>query len=324
VHDALSGRRVVDPEQLRQARLNVLEVYAEHQQDAEVHLEFLFSSIENVLNDDQRASFDEPERRLRRELYLHPLHAGRHAYEYAGEGVDIIRLIDDAQRDDGELAAMNSDRLASVVQQYERQVDALLDEYGPGIRRAQMQERIARVARDESAQREAERQAIAYWQELYDLNHRTVNEVKSIVATEVGADAAEQWIKRFDKACFPWLFSRRMPDRQYDWIARQRLDDDQRRRIDAAYEAYRQSQWERCREAIEIMLKARHDHERIIYPMMNPTQLEGRLLETHRRLLQLSGRMAGLEASASAELESLLTDHQRMALRRAVRSRRDR
>lgn len=324
VLDAFSGRRVVPVDELRQLRKDVLEVYQSYLHEADVQFEIMLSSVRSVLNERQRPSLDAPARRLRRELYLHPGHANRHAYEYAGEGVDVLRLVEDAMRDGGELEAINDDALKDVLDEYAYALDQVLMEIGPAMRKVRMDERIARIAQDEAAKREAEQQFIRLWQRLYEFNLDVVERIADIVESELGESPAHEWRMRYDEACFAWLFAPALPDRQYEWIVRQSLTDRQREQIEAAYAEYQEQRRLLCRDTIDIMLEARMEQQTILYPMMDPSGLSGRVRQMYEQLLRQSGEQSALAASASSQLESILTDHQRTTLRRTVRPRRGR
>src|SRR5690606_270978 len=140
-----------------------------------------------------------------------------------------------------------------------------------------MDMRLSRIRRDADALRQAEQRGLELWRELYDLNDRTARQIGEIIARHHGPSAEETqrtWQQRFRRACFPWMFSGiSRPDRQYEWLSRQQLSDDQRIQVASVYETYQQ-QRERLREAaIDMLLAARKEIGRVIYAMMDQSEL---------------------------------------------------
>lgn len=329
VADALSGRRLIPPDELRHHRLEVLRVYRTLPATAHELAEQLVADLRSVLVADQRPKLDEQMATLRRMLYLHPRHLSRTDYEYAGEGVDVLRLVEEARhhdgkddgKDGGELAGVPMDALAPVLQEYETELDALVRRTAVSHAEIAIDARMARIARDDRAAREAERRSLEQWRSLYELNQRTVDRIGELATTHAGDEAARKWQRRFERETFAWMFTPTRPDRIYEWMVNEPLDDERLDEAAAIREDYQSDRWPLLREAADIMIRSRSEFETVVYSMMDPSELRGTPRSLYRELLLNSGRLASVESRAVAELESLLDDDERRRMRRAVRMR---
>lgn len=324
VADALSGRRLVPPDELRQHRLNVLNVYRSLPVAAHELIEQLVDDLRSVLVAQQRPKLDERMPAFRRELYLHPRHLNRRDYEYAGEGVDVLLLVEAARQNDeygGELAGVPDDAIAPILAQYENDLDAFIRETTATHHEIAIDAQMARIARDGRAERDAELRSLDHWERIYKLNRKTVDRLADLATAHNGDEAAQQWQRRFERETFAWMFSPTQPDRIYEWMTNQPLDDGRLEEAAAIYTDYQSDRWPLLREAANTMLRARTEFDTIVYAMMNPNELQGTPRSLYRELLLNSGRLASVESRAAAELESLLDDDERRDMRRAVHRR---
>lgn len=320
VIDAFSGRIVIDPAELASIRLAMLNIYSDTWADADSALDELLLSLHSILNDEQSPKLAPAIVEVRRQMMLHPRDAARASYEYAGDGVDVLLLVQEA-KNGNELHGLSEAALQQVLSTYEHHLDALLAETMQISRDARMAIRIARLQRNDDARREAETAAIEVWQRLYDLNEWTVRQVAAIAGQTLGEEAGAAFIDRFHRACFPWLFTRGVPDRQNEWMAGQALADDQRERVEGIYREYNARRAELLEQARSIMVAARRDLKRVIYPMMDSTELIASPIAqgVFERLLKNSGELSSLEAATSDRFETVLTEQQRLNMRRAIR-----
>ena len=110
VLDALAGKLPLRADELRRLRLNVLEEYQRGWPVADELLEQLLDDTRHMLTDEQASRVPAAFRRVRRAILLHPRQADRLGYEYAGDGIDVRQLVDEASTEGGELAALFSSR----------------------------------------------------------------------------------------------------------------------------------------------------------------------------------------------------------------------
>jgi hypothetical protein len=321
VADALSGRRVVAQDELRHYRMEVLKVYRSLPATATELADRLLADVRSVVTVDQRPRLDEQVIAFRRTLHLHPRHLGRRDYEYAGEGVDVLLLVEDAREDGRELADIPVAALQPILREYELELDALLRSTASAYYEIGIDARIARISRDERAVREAERRMLEQWQMLHELNRRVAERIGDLAMHQVGEAAAHQWRRRFDREVFAWMFTPTRPDRIYEWMKGRLPDDERLAAAQSILSAYQDERWPLLREAADIMIRARSEFETIVYSMMDPSDLRGTPRSLYRELLLNSGRLASVESHAVADLESLLSDEERVQMRRETRSR---
>src|SRR5204862_3779325 len=133
-----------------------------------------------VLTQDQESAFDPALRELNRRIYLHPRQAGSQFEDYAGDGVDVLALVDDAQSDGGELAGVDPQALATILGWYELQLDAYLTETAAAYRHGRLVARIASVQKDSPEVIAGKQGAIDRWKRLYQLNRSTVQAIGDV------------------------------------------------------------------------------------------------------------------------------------------------
>ena len=322
VQDALAGKAIVPPQELRQLRTAVLRAYQQSWPECDRWLEQLINNTASILRGDQPQRFEIAVRALRRSILLHPRQAEALYPEYAGDGVDVLLLMDQATAPGGELESLDQDPLDDILLSYELQLDALLQATAADYRRGKLEARIARLQKDAEAIAAQEASAVNRWQRLYQLNVSTVRAIGDLAAETLGGRASSRWLDRFDRESFAWLFAPKKPDRQYGWIIRQNLSDKPLAQAEEIYARYRTQRGELVRQAIEIMLRGRLEFQTMLYSMMDPTGVSDSVRRgLYQDLLKNSGELAGLETAASAELEALLSDSQRESMRRALRGR---
>ncbi|UCD76751.1 MAG: hypothetical protein JSV91_07450 [Phycisphaerales bacterium] len=322
VEDALTGKAIIPPDELRRLRVAVLRTYSKAWPDCDHLLEQLVTSTESILRDDQLRQFKPALRALRRAILLHPRQAEALYPEYAGDGVDVLLLVDQATAPKGELKSLDPASLDGILQTYELKLDALLRETAPDYRRAKLEARIARMQKDAEAIAARQHESVTLWQRLYQLNVHTVRTIGEVAAETLGENARADWLDRFNRESFAWLFAPKKPDRQYGWISRNNVSAERRAAAEEVYVEYRTKRGELVRQAIEIMLRGRLEFQTMLYSMMDPAGVSDSIRRgLYQDLLKNSGELAGLETAASADLEALLSEDQRQSMRRALRRR---
>lgn len=319
VQDALAGRGRLSADELRSKRAAVLRVYQKGWPVVDDALDTLIAGVQHVLTTSQAAGFEVLVRELHRSLWLHPRQADREYQEYAGDGVDVLLLAETALAEGGELHALGRGAIANILYGYELELDALLLQTAPEYRNAKLLRRIAVVEKDSASLRDLDQLSLARWKRLYQLNLSAVEQIGQIAASNLGEQVKQHWLDRFDQANFAWLYPRRKPDRQIEWIRLQTLTPEVRAQADANYEHYLSKRRELSRKAIDIMLQARLEFQTMLYSMMDPASIDDRLRRgLYEELLKNSGEQANLESTTSAAMEALLDPAMRDSLRKAM------
>jgi hypothetical protein len=297
-------------------------VYEQAWPETDRLLEDLTANVHSILRDEQQGQFDRNLRKVRRAVLLHPRQAEEQYPEYAGDGVDVMLLYQRASASGNELEGLDPLRVQGILDRYERLLDGLLLETAADYRRGKLESRIARLMKDSATIAEQQRAAVDRWQRLYQLNRHTVRIIGDVAGDSLGSEARREWVRRFDRASFAWLFARRKPDRQYDWVRRQDLPEKLKSEARAIYETYRGRRGELTQQAIQIMLRARLEFHSMLYSMMDPAVLPESIPRSlYQDLLRNSGELATLESETTARLEALLTERQREQMRRGIRGR---
>jgi len=320
VQDALAGKARIDPEQLKRMRIEVLNVYKQAWPIIDKALSDLLSGVEIVLTPEQNPQFQKAVRQLRRNVLLHPRQAGSEYQEYAGDGVDVLLLVENAQKEGGELHSISADALQGILDNYEQQLDALLQESAPAYRAGKLARKIAAIQKDSAAIHQEEHAALEWWKRLYQLNKQTVEDI-SAAAADLSEISRQSWLDRFDQASFTWLYPRRKPDRQIEWIRQQKqLPTEKQQQAESIYDQYVAHRKELSRKAIELMLRGRMEFQTMLYSMMDPSGMDDRIRHTlYDELLKNTGEQSTLETTTAGALEGLFSDSQRESLRDAMK-----
>jgi hypothetical protein len=319
VQDALAGRARMAPDDLRARRVAILKIYQQGWETIDQELDNLLASVRTLLTPAQAAHFDEAARDLRRAVFLHPRQADSDFQEYAGDGVDVLQLADAALKDGGELQPLGDGPLELTLAAYELQLDELLVQSAAEHRNGKLLRKIAALEKNDASIRQLTEETVGRWKRLFQLNERAVQHIAQIAADTLGDEARQRWLHRFDHASFTWLYPRRLPDRQIEWLRSQSLDAETLQKSEAIYQEYINRRRDLSRQAIDIMLRARLEHQTILYAMMDSKTLDERLRRgLWEQLLKNSGEITNLETTTSNSLEALLTSAQRDGLRKAM------
>ena len=321
VQDAFSGKSRVAPDELKRMRVDVLKMYEQMFPAIDAALDQLVNGLHAILTPEQEAAFAPALRDLRRQIMLHPRQTGSQHEDYAGDGVDVLVLAEDARKQGGELAGLDPLALDPILAGYEAQLDAFLLETTAAYRRGRLMAKMAGVQKDlEGAARERQA-AVNRWKRLYQLNQSTVERMAAIVVENAGESSKQAWIERFDAACFSWMYPRKKPDRQIEWIARQTtVTAEQRQTAQQIFDQYQSRRKHLNRLAIDLMLRARLEFQTMLYSMMDPTGLDEQFTRgLYDQLLKNSGEQASLDSTTVAALEGVLSETQRKAMREALK-----
>ncbi len=324
VDDSLAGKARIEAEALQKMRADVYRVYLEAGTEADFSLDMLLGSVEVLLLDRQIDAFDAARKWLHREILLKPRALGASFQDYAGDGVNVMELVEQAQADGGELAAIDPDALRSLLSQYEDALDDVLVATTSANLRGQLLRKIASIEGDDQTLRNEDAAALQRWQRLFDLNTQTVERIAAIAdahAGEEGSAAGVRFKQRFDRASFSWLYPRKLPDRQIEWMrAAETVSPDALAAAEHEYAAYVARRDSLARTAIDMMLKARYEFQTFLHAMMEAASVDERVRPgLFAELLKNSGELSTLTSSAASRIEATLDDESRSELRSAMR-----
>jgi hypothetical protein len=298
VQDSVTGRARITVEELQRARIDVIRAYETVGPAVDNALKDLLSSTHSLLNPDQEPKFTLAIRELNRRIYLEPRRAGSVYEEYAGDGVDVIALAEEALKDGGELAPIGRESLADVLATYEAQLDAMLPSLAADDRAGRLKMKIAAVAKDGPELARQRSEAVARWRRLYELNAWAVQSIGQLAQQNLGEAGQQQWLNRFDRACFTWLFPRSRPERQFDWVMASDISAESKQKSREIMDDYLARRRELSRQAISTMIRARMEFQTMVYAMMDTASLDDALRQSlYADLLKNSGEQANLEAS---------------------------
>jgi len=311
VDDALAGRIFMDRDELRRLRVAVMKSYEEAWPVADRLFDELVGNVVSLVAADS-VDVDAATRDLRRAVYLGPHVARRQDESYAGDGVDVGKLLAEASADEGELAGMDPGLVFAILDEWEREIDTHLVDVASADRRGRQGLAIARIERDAEAQERGERAALARWARGYRLNQQAVEAIAGVAEESLSADAARAWRARFDRACFPRLFRLAKFEREHTWIARHIKDADKRAAADRIHREFQVRRDALSGEAIQIMIKGRVEQRTLVHPRMDAGRMsDDATRRLYQNLLKNSGRRASLDSDACIELEALVTERQR-------------
>lgn len=320
--DALAGKIILNPVELTQIRVAVLEVYEQAIPESDRLRRQLIDDTRVMLLPDQISTFEKALVDLRRLILLHPRQSESLYPEYAGDGVDVLILFEQAREPGGELENLSPDAVASILNRYELQLDQLLLNTSDEYRRGKIHLRIARMKKDQPALINEQCDALTRWQQLYQLNQQTVRAVADVVEPTLGQSARKRWLERFSHASFVWLYSPRLPDREYQWINSRSMSPEVHTQAREIYQQYQKKRQRLTNQAVDLMLRGRLEHKIMLYAMMDPTRITGNAQhELYQQLLKNSGELATLEANTTSQLEDLLSHSQLQTMQHHLRSR---
>lgn len=250
---------------------------------------------ELILSQEQRAYFDGVPRLVRR-LNAQRRHRIVAPSDFRG-GIDVFVLVQEASKDDGELATivrMQDDgeqtdqmtkaraELGEILDDYEILLDQLLLE-DLNRRRKRLGSKDGIIIDSDGR---AGRRLIRQWAREYALTASTVEQIADVVERAGGPEHRETWLDRFHRAFCPALLAERWPDRMGQWLEeRSDATDEQREAVKALYNEYLIQRRHARESAIAAGVNAKRKH--FSAQGDNPSQL--RYLRHKLRLKRLTG-----------------------------------
>ncbi|MHC4909706.1 MAG: hypothetical protein ACYTF9_08325 [Planctomycetota bacterium] len=320
VDDVLTGRARASGDDLRSMRIAVLRAYAEAWPESDALLDGLEAGIAGIVLDDLVAPVLLAFRDIRRTAWLEPRRTLEMQPSYAGDGVDVGRLV--AEAADAELRRVDPTALSGAVDRYADVLDLLLGEIGPADRQGDLDRRVAAIRRDAAALAALETVEVQRWRRLFEANVSAVAAIEGLIPD---VEDKARWRTRFDEASFPWLLRDTLPARQYAWISgEESIDAARREQAGAIMLEDRAKRSALSREAISIMIEGRTRFGRIVHPSSDVTGPPGsrpdaNLVRMQQALLKNSGLRTALDNETSTKLRALLTPDERRDLDRRVR-----
>ena len=312
VEDALAGRIFLKPEELRRMRVAVATAEHESWGAAQELAVELLTNLGSVLPDEEQVDFAAALRPLRRAMYLHPRRVREQDETYAGDGVDVVRLVEEARAPGGELEDLDLPDVAGALEVWEQRIDDLLMETAVAEREGRLRLTIARIERDRPRQREEERLALERWRRHDRANRSAVDAVAGLVSEAAGTGAGGQWRDRFDRACFPRFFRPTRPERIAAWITQRDPEGSGVGSADAIVQAFGTQDRALVGQAIALLLRARLAFGTLLHGGTDPTTIDvAGVRELHEELLKVSGRRSRLATDAAERLAGLLSIRQR-------------
>lgn len=312
----LSGKQRATAIELRQMRSDVVKAYTSVWDTADIAMEHLLSGATAFLTSSQAAQAEPKLRDLRRAIHLAPLRDMRYSSDYAGEGVCLLDLVAEAQQPGGELTNVPRAPLASLLEQYEAALDGVILAEADDMRAAPVQKRIADIQRDDAAARNAQARMLQPWQQMYQLNRRTTGAIAQLITNPV---EKQNWLDRFDRACFPWLLEEDKIDQQMNWLNKQSIDGEAWAGLQNAYETYRAERRVLAQSMIEMIVNARLTMALALHPMMDPTAVPGEASGVYADMIKLTGRQKAVATTMNDVIRISLNESQRKAMNRAIR-----
>ena len=322
VEEVFAGRVNMAGETLRSLRLEVLNCYRDAAPESARLFENLIAGLESQLFDEQRAAFPAALRALRRQVFMHPRHSTRALFTYAGEGVDLLQLVDVASHDGNELAELDLVAIGDILDRYEILLDSALIEIGITPEQATLGLRLRILDKNDAAIARHHNELIDAWTAIYRVNRQAVDAISDLAERTEGEWASELWLDRYDRASFGWMYLERMPGRQIAWIRGKDLDPATHEAAELTFGLYLAERSALVREAITLITRGRLEERTILSPYKKPADASANALAMYQELLRNSGEQTSLETRIIGELEALLDDENRADMRRAVRGRR--
>ena len=305
----------LQPDELRRLRVAVVKAEAASWPEAQSLAEGLLLDSESWLPQMAAADFRRAARTIRLAMYLHPRRADELDETYAGDGVDVNVLAEEASRPGGELEGIDERILAGILEEYSAAMEQFLLDTAAAERAGRADAAIAGIEGDRQRQKAALQAALGRWQQLYQLNRSGVEAIGAISFDAFGPESRQRWLERFDHANFPWMFRDTKPVRQHAWIQRMVREPEVKKQADAVLAKFRLEHDRVCGEAIGLMTHSRTVLGAIVHSKSNLLHLDTAVRGIYEKLLRNSGRRAKIEADASSAFEGLVTDGQRKQMR---------
>ena len=227
--------------------------------------ESFFESVKGTLSPDQLALWPAYERDRRRHTQLSV------GAFFAGEGVDIVALVDDLKLEGPQLSA-----IAPLIESYALEIDALLQQ------RLRAAEEVRNIDyTDPAAQAEMMEKfehVLGVRRQVRDANRKHTQ----IIAGSIPGQASERLTRKFREESYPQIYRPTQADSYLEQVLRlEDLSDDQRRGIDGVAMVYH----DQVATANHALAQLMADHE---------DSIEDSIKNNNQMMLMMAGAMSSM------------------------------
>ena len=322
VEAALSGARSIDSEDLRVLRADV--AYAERPvwADADAAARRLLADIDMLVSGEERDRLAQALPALRREIYLGPIREEASDPSYAGDGFDLMRVLEAAQMSGAELEGLPPAVLRPAIQTWVATIDAIGPSFARQRAEVRIDQRLSRILRDPSGAAAADEAFIEAWLPVWRAHDEATRSIEAIVRQQRDDAAALAFRDRARSELFPSLAAHGEGYFRTLWMKKHVTEADRAKEADAIAATWRTERRRLIDEAIQIMLAARINDRTIIHPRSDSTQFESdSQTNAYQALLRNSGRLQRADTDARDGFEMLLTPRERKSMAADVRAR---
>ena len=309
IEAALRGELILDRTERRSLQAAVRKVEAPFRRRAAEELDTLILTAAITLPEESGRIHQEAFRALRREAWLQTWGLGTKGRAGGGEGVDLLRLLDDALRPGGALAGGLREDWAPFLSDWSTEIDRYLN--GPALDLADAFDRHAIAKLQGVGVPEAEAAVAAQLATLEGIHRRHAEAFAQIIEASVDQAAGRRWMLSVYDATWPWMGVGSVR-REAMWIARTIQDQSV---VDAAVNALVASEKTLLPlvQGVVDGTRTRRDTEaRILNPLLPPE--DGIPTPERIALLSKTGEIGEVANETSHTLRKLLTKNQRLQM----------
>lgn len=308
LEEAYKGRGFMKSDEIRSTRIAVQKSYAENWPIVDRLFDDLISDTAALSNDPASDTVGRAGSDLFRLVVLESVRGGEQDRTYAGDGVDVVVLID-------QLGIDGDPSLDDVRRQYVDRMNEIVERNARVDRASIIDERVAKITKNNERAMELMRKRVDRWKTLNAMNEWAIDSVAYVLDAKEDAEVVSRWRRLVRESRFPWLHRSDQVELISKWIVRNGGPEQQEkaRAILAEYEPLR----EVLRIEFEtLLLSARTDQNVVLGDSLLEKDPES--AELRAAHLRLTGELRLLESRTVERLESLLTPGQRAAARRSI------
>ncbi len=308
IEAALRGELILDRTERRSLQAAVRKVEAPFRRRAAQELDTLILTAAITMPEDSGQA-QEAFRALRREAWLQPWGLGTKGRAGGGEGVDLLRLLDEALQPGGALSGGLREDWAPFLSDWATEIDRYLN--GPALELADAFDRHAIAKLQGVGVPEAEAAVAAQLATLERIHRRHAEALAQIIEASLDPAAGSRWMLSVYDATWPWMGIGNVR-REALWIASTIQDQTV---VDSALSALAASEKTLLPlvQGVVDDARSRRDTEaRVLNPLLPPD--EGIPTPARIALLSKTGAIGEVANETSHTLRMLLTKNQRLQM----------